>query len=84
MADNNYDEQQIKKMKDKFGSKNVEKAQQIEKALREGTPNDFVMQNLTSQQAATLQKVLSDKTAIEKIMASEQAQKLLKKLMEDK
>ncbi len=84
MAEFNLNDDQIKKIKDKFGSKNVEQAQKIEKAIKEGKNPDFVMQNLSSKQSATLQKILSDKGAIEKLMASDQAKMLLKKIMEDK
>jgi|GEM_PF-157336 len=84
MADFNLNDQQIKKIKEKFGKENVEKAQELEQAIKSGKSNDFLNKNLNSKQSALLQKVLSDKDAAEKLLATEQAQKLLKKMLGDK
>lgn len=84
MPDFNLNDQQIKKIKEKFGKNNVEKAQQIEQAIKSGNPNDFLNKNLSSKQSATLQKMLSDKDAMEKLLETEQAKNLLKKMLGDK
>ncbi|MEG0978452.1 MAG: hypothetical protein RR914_03515 [Oscillospiraceae bacterium] len=84
MAEFNLNDEQIKKIKDKFGSKNIEQAQMIDKALKEGKSPDFVMKDLNPKQSAALKKILSDKGTLEKLLATEQAKNLLKKLLEEK
>ena len=78
MPDFNLNDQQMKKIKEKFGKNNVEKAQQIEQAIKSGNPNDFLNKNLSPKQSATLQKVLSDKDAMEKLLETDQAKIFLK------
>lgn len=84
MADFNLNEQQMRKIKENFGKENVKKAKEIEHAIKSGESNDFLNKNLNPKQSALLQKVLSDKDAAEKLLATEQAQKLLKKMLGDK
>ncbi|NCC88168.1 MAG: hypothetical protein EOM05_09955 [Clostridia bacterium] len=84
MADFNLNEQQMKKIKENFGKENVKKAKELERAIKSGESNDFLNKNLNPKQSALLQKVLSDKDAAEKLLATEQAQKLLKKMLGDK
>lgn len=84
MADFNLNDQQLKKIKENFGKDNVKKAKELEHAIKNGESNDFINKNLSPKQSALLQKVLSDKGAAEKLLATEQAQKLLKKMLGDK
>lgn len=45
---------------------------------------DYLMQNLNENQSKKLKEVLSDKSALEKLLSSPKAQELLKKFTEDK
>ena len=45
---------------------------------------DYLMKQLKPEQSRKLQDILSDKTAIEQLLNTPQAQSLLKKLTEDK
>ncbi len=45
---------------------------------------DYLKKNLTPNQSKKLQEVLSDKTAIEQLLSTPQAQELLKMFTEDK
>lgn len=84
MAEFNLSDEQIKNIKDKFGSKNVEQAQMIDKAIKEGNSPEAVMNSLSEKQQEALKKFLSDKGAIEKLLESKQAKNLINKIMGDK
>lgn len=45
---------------------------------------DYLVQNLNENQSKKLKEVLSDKSALEKLLSSPKAQELLKKFTEDK
>lgn len=45
---------------------------------------DYLMKQLSTDQSKRLQEVLSDRSALEKLLATPQAQELLKKFMGDK
>lgn len=45
---------------------------------------DYLMQNLNENQSKKLKEVLSDKSALEKLLSSPKAQELLKRFTEDK
>jgi len=55
----------------------------LTKAAQNGS-FDKMLGNLKPQDAAKLQKVLSDKQSAEKLLSTPQARQLLKKLLEDK
>ena len=45
---------------------------------------DFLMQNLSPNQSQKLKEILSDRKALEKLLATSKAQELLKKFKENK
>ncbi len=45
---------------------------------------DYLMKNLTPNQSKKLHEVMSDRTALEKLLSTPKAQELLKKFTEDK
>ena len=57
--------------------------EKIQSAVRSGSMDD-ILKNLKPADAQKLQRVLSDKASAERLLKTEQAQQLLKKLLEGK
>lgn len=55
----------------------------FKKAAEEGRTEDFINQKLSPEAAETLRRVLADKHATEKLLATPQAKELMKKLMKN-
>ena len=68
MNNNNFDEI-INGMKEQKSKKDAE---------------DFLMKKLSPEQSRKLNKIMSDRVALEQMLSTPQAQELLKKLTEDK
>lgn len=82
--DNQMDREKLQKMLDAV-SPNLGEAEkkQVREAMQSGSI-DHILKNLRPQDSKKLQQVLSDKAAAQRLLATPQAQMLLKKLMEDK
>ncbi len=82
--DNQMDREKLQKMLDAV-SPNLGETQQkqVREAMQSGSI-DHILKNLRPQDSKKLQQVLSDKAAAQRLLATPQAQMLLKKLMEDK
>ncbi|MGN0533779.1 MAG: hypothetical protein ACI4IK_05395 [Eubacterium sp.] len=52
----------------------------MKQAAEQGRLDDFISQNLSSENAARLNEVLSSKEETERLLSSPQAQELMKKL----
>lgn len=59
-------------------------ASALANAAAKGNLNDFVEKNLRPEQKAEIQRMLSDKKAVEQILASPQAQRIMKMLNKEK
>ena len=52
----------------------------MKQAAEQGRLDDFISQNLSSENAARLNEILGSKEEIERLLSSPQAQELMKKL----
>lgn len=80
MADNN---EKMNKMIDMISQKMGADSNQMRNAINSGSLEN-VLNSLGPAEAQKLQQVLSDKTQTERLLKTEQAQQLLKKLLGDK
>ena len=56
---------------------------EFKKAAEGGKADDFINKKLSSGEAAKLRKILSDKSATAKLLATPEAKELMKKLMKN-
>lgn len=61
-----------------------EVVEKIKNQQSKQSAEDYLMKQLKPEQSKKLQEILNDKTAIEQLLSTPQAQGLLKKLTEDK
>lgn len=59
-------------------------ASDIEQAINNGNWEEFVQKNMNPMQAQTLKKLLENREAADKLLATPQAQNLLEKLLNNK
>ena len=54
---------------------------EFKRAAKEGKTDDFINKNLSPDSAQKLRKILSDKSATEKLLSTPEAKELMKKLL---
>lgn len=54
---------------------------ELRRAKQNGTMDDFINKKLSPDAASQLKKIMSDKSAMEKLLSTQQAKDLLNKLM---
>lgn len=71
---------QLKKLIAQLAKQQGGAAQGLEQAIDTGNVQDFVQKNLNEEQAKTLQRIMSDQSAVQELLQSPQAQKLMNML----
>ncbi len=82
MTEQNFDQEKLKQVIGSFG-KGLN-ASALANAAAKGNLNDFVEKNLKPEEKAQIERVLSDKNAMKQLLASPQAQRIMKMLNKEK
>ena len=83
MAENNINREQLNRMIDGLSSQLGGSAGKLKEAVNSGSA-DGLLNSLPPEEAAKVQKLLSDKGAAQKLLGTPQAQMLLRKFLEGK
>ena len=82
ITEQNFNQEKLKQVIGSFG-KGLN-ASALANAAAKGNSNDFVEKNLKPEQKAEIERVLSDKNAMKQLLASPQAQRIMKMLNKEK
>lgn len=82
MTEQNFNPEKLKQVINSFDT--GLNASALANAAAKGNLNDFVEKSLKPEQKAEIQRVLSDKNAMKQLLASPQAQRIMKMLNKEK